>query len=121
MEIFVGIKRLFRIFGIMNIEHQNRKIELTINIFQRFVCFFVSTCFILSSMWFFFYRAKTFYEKSFSFTISITTFGIILMYSLLIWKQNQILKSFTQFESTIFERKYHIKMTLKHFSKSTKF
>lgn len=111
METFIGIRNFLRIPGFLKFEHPNAKIKKAINICQKIVLFCGSPLFILSPLWFFFFRAETFYEKAFSFGFSISIFFVIINYGILTWRREQILDLLTQFESKIIERKncYEIK------------
>lgn len=102
MEIFIRIKKLLRILGLLKLKHRNAKIEKAINIFQKIIWFTGSIFCVLSPLWFFFFEAKTFNEKSFSFVDSI--FASFSMLSYYMWSREQILELFTQFESKILER-----------------
>lgn len=104
MEIFIEIKRLLRILGILKFKHSNAEIGKIINILQNIVCFFGYPFLVLSPLWFHVFVAKTFYEKSFSFTISFSIFLLTISHYILKWKRDKILQLFTQFESKILER-----------------
>lgn len=107
MKIFIGIKKLLRTFGILKFKHSNAKIEKAINIFQNIVCFCVIPFLFLSPLWFHVFRAKTFYEKSFSFILSFSIFLLTIAYHILKWKREQIFELFTELESKILERNFN--------------
>lgn len=104
MRIFTGIKKYLRILGFLKYEHPNAKIEKAISIFQKIVLFCGSPLFISSPIRFFLFRAETFFDKTYSISIFILAFATIAEYWILIWKREQLLELFTQFESKISER-----------------
>lgn len=109
MEIFIGIKKMLRIVGLLKFEHPNAKIEKMVNIFQSFIRFVVTPSFFLSILWFFYFRADTFFEKLFALVHFITFSSMIAEYCILLWKREQILELLTQFESKIRERNFKYK------------
>lgn len=104
MEIFIGIKKLLRILGFLKFKHPNSKIEKAINILENIVYFCCAPFFFLSPLSFLFFRAETFYEKTFAFCITIVLFFLTIAYNILIWKRKQILELFDEFESKIIKR-----------------
>lgn len=102
MEIFIRIKKLLRILGLLKLKHPNAKIEKAISVFQKTIWFTGSILCVSSPLWFLFFEAKTFNEKSFSFVDSIFVFFSMLSHYM--WNREQILELFTQFESKILER-----------------
>lgn len=104
MEIFIGIKRLLRILGLLKFEHSNAKIEKVVNIFHKTVLICGCFLFMLSPLWFFIFRAETFFEKTFSFASLIAVLALVTIHSILMWKREQIFMLFAEFEFEIFKR-----------------
>lgn len=104
MEIFIGIKKLLRILGLLKFEHPNPRIEKAIYIFQKFFLFCCSPFLFLPPLWFLFFRAETFFEKTYSALISVLVFFLTIMYYILIWKREQMLELLTQLKSKVYER-----------------
>lgn len=104
MEIFIGIKKLLRILGFLKFEHSNSRIEKAIYIFQKFFLFCCSPFLFLPPLWFLFFRAETFFEKTYTSLISVLVFLATIMYYILSWKREQMLELFAQLESKVLER-----------------
>lgn len=104
MEIFIGITRLLRILGIIKFEHRNSTIEWMISIIQYIIFFCCAPFFFLSPLYFFLYRAETFYEKTFAFCIVNVLFCKAVAYNIMVWRRKQILELHNQFWLTIRER-----------------
>lgn len=98
MEIFIKLKRSFRIVGYMLFNHPQAKL---INIIQIVFCTSFQIMVLLTHIWFFLFEAKTFSDFADSFLFCSISILTLLTYSVFLWERRRVLSVITEIESLI--------------------
>lgn len=102
MEILIGIKGDMRKIGFLPFNHPNSEL---INIAQYFLFLAIFLIKVLSSLWFFIFKADIFIEYIESSMPICVGFFIILAYCNFMWQGKKIHELIMKYESLIVRRK----------------
>lgn len=106
-KILKSLKFYMKLMGIFEVELSLRKHKIPISFFQRIFILSTSTVCTLTSFWYCLFEANSNYELFESLYMSIALFFITILYSILLWKRDQIDKSINLIEEMIENRKFN--------------
>lgn len=103
IEIFIGVKNLLRILGLLYLEHPFKN---AINLIQMTFCFcfFAFTIFYLSSTVYIYFEIETFAKRCELFSYFISTFVLSIEMCILMRQRKLILEIITALELMIQKR-----------------
>ena len=105
IEIFQSLKFYLKLMGIYEVELKLRNHKIPISLFQRVsILFYTSLC-VLTSIWYCLFEADSSHKFIQSFYLSLGHILVFIMYSVLLWKRNEIDHLIDEIEKTINNRK----------------
>lgn len=105
IKIFQSLKFYMKLTGIFEVEFFLHNHKIPISLFQRvFILLYTSLC-GLSSIWYCLFEADSNYGFIEPFYLSLGHILVMIMYSVLLWKRNEIDHLFDMIEKTIDNRK----------------
>lgn len=106
IEVFKNLKYHLKLLGILKLDVPGRFKKIPINLIQRFCVLTLTAHACLSAFCFIIFKAKLSNEAAEPIVITISSFCLLSIYSIALWKCSKIEYLFEKIDKTIQERMF---------------